>query len=76
MNQASDEKRSTRWGRRLLAKELALHVPVDMPNDLRAERREARASQRKVRKMQKKAAKAQAADLLERNTDMLSGFTK
>lgn len=46
---ASEEKRSGRWARRLLAKELAIHQPVYAPTkpELRAMRTKIRAAKRK-----------------------------
>lgn len=48
MELARDDKKSTRWGRRLFDRELALHQPVQMPNqkEARAMRTAARRKRR------------------------------
>lgn len=75
--QAREEKKSTRWGLRVLAQELALHQPLDVPSgkEIRAMRTEARKKQRAYRKEQKRIAKIEAMSQTERNLDMLQGFT-
>jgi hypothetical protein len=55
---ADDENKSGRWARRLLAKELALHTTVYVPENLRAER----TKKRRLKRLGRKDAIAQLVD--------------
>ena len=55
---ARDNKKSTRWARRLYAQELSIHAPVYVPADLRA----LRTAKRKLKRQGKQDAIAQLVD--------------